>query len=53
MARDGISRRGQLSKIEEILQANSSAPMGGLFGEKFVNVLQVNLALHDRYGDPQ
>lgn len=40
-------------QIQQILEANSSAPMGGLFGEKMVNVLQVNLALHDRYGDPQ
>ena len=40
-------------QIEDILQANASAPMGGLFGEKFVNVLEVNLALRDRYGDPQ
>ncbi len=39
-------------QIDEILQANASAPMGGLFGEKIVNVLQVNLALHDRYGEP-
>ena len=39
-------------QIEEILQANASAPMGGLFGEKVVNVLQVNLALRDRYGEP-
>jgi len=40
-------------QIEQILQANASAPMGGLFGEKFVNVLQVNLELTKRFGVPQ
>ena len=28
-------------------------PVGGLFGEKFVNVLQLNLALRNKYGQPQ
>ena len=40
-------------QIEQILQENASAPLGGLFGEKFVNVLQVNLQLASRYGQPQ
>ena len=40
-------------QIEQILEANASAPMGGLFGEKIVNVLQVNLELASRYGQPQ
>jgi potassium-transporting ATPase KdpC subunit len=40
-------------EIEQILQANASAPFGGLAGEKFVNVLQLNLALRSHYGAPQ
>ncbi len=39
-------------EIEQILQENSTAPWGGLAGEKFVNVLEVNLALRKRYGAP-
>lgn len=40
-------------QIEQMLQADSFAPMNGLFGEKMVNVLQINLQLRDRYGAPQ
>ena len=40
-------------EIEQLLEQNSSAPFGGLAGEKFVNVIQVNLALKDRYGEPK
>lgn len=40
-------------QIEQILQENSSAALGGLAGEKFVNVLQVNLQLTSRFGQPQ
>jgi K+-transporting ATPase ATPase C chain len=40
-------------EIAQILQSNASAPLGGLAGEKLVNVLEVNLALRDRYGMPQ
>jgi K+-transporting ATPase ATPase C chain len=40
-------------QIEQILEANASAPMRGLFGEKVVNVLQVNLQLASRFGQPQ
>jgi potassium-transporting ATPase KdpC subunit len=40
-------------QIEQILQENSSAALGGLAGEKFVNVLQVNLQLVSRFGQPQ
>ena len=40
-------------EIEQILQANASAPFGGLAGEKFVNVLEVNLELCKRYGAPK
>ena len=39
-------------EIEGILQENASAPWGGLAGEKFVNVLEVNLELDKRYGAP-
>ena len=38
--------------IEGILQTKAYAPWGGLIGEKLVNVLDVNLELHKRYGDP-
>ena len=38
--------------IEQILQKNASAPFGGLVGEKFINVLEVNLELRARYGAP-
>jgi len=39
-------------KIEQILQKNASAPWFGLAGEKFVNVLEVNLKLREWYGTP-
>ena len=41
------------NQIEKILRANTFAPMGGLFGEKMVNVLEVNLALNKAFGAPQ
>jgi potassium-transporting ATPase KdpC subunit len=41
------------AEIDGILQADAFAPMDGLFGEKMVNVLQVNLELTKRYGAPQ
>ena len=37
-------------EIEQILEENASAPWFGLAGEKFVNVLEVNLELDKRYG---
>jgi K+-transporting ATPase ATPase C chain len=40
-------------EIDAILQKNASAAFGGLAGEKFVNVLEVNLQLRSRYGTPQ
>ena len=40
-------------QIRQMLEANASAPLGGMFGEKVVNVLQVNLQLASRYGQPQ
>src|SRR5580704_9252282 len=39
-------------EIEAILQEKAHAPWGGLIGEKLVNVLDVNLELHKRFGDP-
>jgi K+-transporting ATPase ATPase C chain len=39
-------------EIEQILLQNASAPFNGLTGEKFVNVLEVNLELCKRYGKP-
>jgi K+-transporting ATPase ATPase C chain len=40
-------------EIEQILKEYASAPWFGLAGEKFVNVLEVNLKLRERYGAPQ
>ena len=39
-------------EIAQILRKNSSAPLGGLAGEKFINVLEVNLELTKRLGKP-
>jgi K+-transporting ATPase ATPase C chain len=39
-------------EIEAMLQENASAPWFGLAGEKFVNVLELNLELHKHYGEP-
>jgi len=39
-------------EVEQILQENASAPWFGLAGEKFINVLEVNLELRQRYGAP-
>jgi potassium-transporting ATPase KdpC subunit len=41
------------AEIAQLVQANATAPLGGLAGEKMVNVLTVNLALRQRYGAPQ
>jgi potassium-transporting ATPase KdpC subunit len=41
------------NQINEIIQADAHAPMNGLFGEKLVNVLQLNLELRDHYGAPK
>jgi K+-transporting ATPase ATPase C chain len=38
--------------IEGLLQQKAYAPWGGAIGETLVNVLDVNLELHKRYGDP-
>ena len=39
-------------EIEQIVLKNASAPFGGLAGEKFINVLEVNLELRKLYGAP-
>lgn len=39
-------------EIDQILQEHAFAPMYGLWGEKIVNVLEVNLELRKRYGAP-
>jgi K+-transporting ATPase ATPase C chain len=49
LKRDPAAVRGE---IEQILQRNASAPLNGLAGEPFVNVLEVNLTLRQRYGQP-
>jgi K+-transporting ATPase ATPase C chain len=36
-------------EIDDLLRAHSEAPLGGLAGVGLVNVLEVNLALRDRY----
>src|SRR5271155_5599317 len=41
------------TEIEQVLQTEAFAPLDGLFGEKMINVLQVNLQLRQRYGAPQ
>lgn len=38
------------TEIEAILQKNAAAPLCGLAGEKFINVLEVNLELRKKYG---
>ena len=40
------------SEINAIIQTDAYAPMNGLFGERMVNVLRVNLELRKRYGAP-
>jgi K+-transporting ATPase ATPase C chain len=39
-------------EVEQVLNDNASAPLGGLAGDKFINVLEVNLALQNKYGLP-
>ena len=36
--------------VKKILQENASAPLAGLAGEPIINVLQVNLEMHKRFG---
>jgi hypothetical protein len=52
-AKDTKRDQGQIrSEIEQILQADVSAPFWGLVGEKMVNVLEVNLELRKHFGAP-
>jgi K+-transporting ATPase ATPase C chain len=39
--------------IAHLLQEHAAAPLGGLAGEKLINVLEVNLALRTQYGAPR
>ena len=39
-------------EIDQILQEDATAAFGGLAGEKFINVLKVNLELRKHYGAP-
>jgi K+-transporting ATPase ATPase C chain len=39
-------------EIQQILDDKAHAPWGGLLGEKLINVFEVNLELHAKYGDP-
>ena len=36
--------------VRQLLREKSFAPLGGLVGVPLVNVLEINLALRDRYG---
>jgi K+-transporting ATPase ATPase C chain len=40
------------SEIKQLLHDRAFTPMYGLWGEKIVNVLQVNVELRRRYGAP-
>jgi K+-transporting ATPase ATPase C chain len=50
LKRDPAQLRAEISAI---LDKEAAAPFAGLVGEPMVNVLVLNIALHDRYGDPQ
>jgi len=39
-------------EIQTLLEEQETAPFGGLVGTKMVNVLEINLALRQRYGAP-
>ena len=39
--------------IARLLPEHAAAPLGGLAGEKLINVLEVNLALRTQYGAPR
>ncbi len=40
------------TEIQQILDQNAHAPLDRLAGEKLINVLEVNLALREKYGAP-
>ena len=39
-------------EIEDLLRQKAEAPLGGIVGVELVNVLEVNLALRERYAAP-
>jgi K+-transporting ATPase ATPase C chain len=39
-------------EVEQILNDNASAAFGGLAGDKFINIMEVNLSLNKMYGNP-
>jgi potassium-transporting ATPase KdpC subunit len=41
------------SQIEQLVRSKSHAPLGGLVGVPLVNVLEINLALTDRFQKPE
>jgi K+-transporting ATPase ATPase C chain len=43
-------KAGIQKEIDELLNQRAEAPLGGLVGVKLINVLEMNLALRDRYG---
>ncbi|HEX4000119.1 MAG TPA: potassium-transporting ATPase subunit C [Pirellulales bacterium] len=43
------ANRDVRGEIEAMLQDHATAPLGGLVGGKLINVLEMNLALRDRY----
>jgi K+-transporting ATPase ATPase C chain len=52
-AKDTKRDPGQMRHdIEDLLQQHTFAPGGGLFGVPMVNVLELNLELRKRYGEP-
>lgn len=52
-AKDTKRDPGQVrTEIEQIIQADATAPGYGLIGEKMVNVLEVNLELRKHFGAP-
>ena len=40
------------AEIERVLNRNAAAPLSGLAGERYINVLEVNLELRKLYGKP-
>ncbi|HEX9021078.1 MAG TPA: potassium-transporting ATPase subunit C, partial [Nitrospirota bacterium] len=44
---------GVRNEIEQMLRRSASAPWNGLIGEPYINVLEVNLELRNKYGEPK
>jgi K+-transporting ATPase ATPase C chain len=51
-ARVANSRRVGLTDVRELITTHTEAPTFGLFGRVRVNVLELNLALDERFGTP-